>query len=342
VAQVLAFIEQTQIDPQQAFMLLYALGDGLHRARNSLALVEPQARLQRFYSQALNALQNYAVPEPLRVEEMRLLGVAPYTYADTGDLLLLQLGGGQSEAIQSAAIAALGRYNDPRIAPALIQRWGILTPRVRQEALTALLARSDRSEAVLTALESGRITGADLSSAQADFLRTHGDPAISQRALQLFGPVPRQRPEAVRQFKPALGLPGAADRGRGIFLARCATCHPQDPGAQALGPDLGSAKIYGKEKLLTAILEPNIDVRRDYLTYVAETAEGEVLIGLLRNENAAAITVQQLNGVAVVLPRANIQYLQAQPWSVMPEGMEAGLTPQDMADLLSYLVTIPR
>jgi putative membrane-bound dehydrogenase-like protein len=338
VAQVLAFLDETRMDPQQAFALLYALGDGLYRARSSLALMDPQSRLQRVYSQALDGLQNYAIPELLRVEEIRLLGVAPNNFANTGDLLLLQLGGGQSEAIQSTAIATLGRYDDPRIAPALIQRWGVLTPRLRCEAVTALLAQNDRNGAVLTALESGRIAGTDLSSAQVDFLRMHRDPAISRRALQLFGPVPWQRPEAVQRFKPALGLQGAADRGRGIFLARCVACHPPDHEVQALGPELVSARIYGKEKLLMAILEPNSDVRRDYPTCVGETPEGEALIGILRNENAAAITLQQLNGVAVVLPRARIQYLQAQPWSIMPEGLEEGLTPQDMADLLSYIL----
>jgi putative heme-binding domain-containing protein len=276
----------------------------------------------------------------LRIEEMRLLGVGPFTFADTGDLLLLQLGSGQPEAIQSAAIAAVGRYNDPRVAPALIQRWRIFTPRLRHDALAALLSRNDRSEAVLAALESGRITGGEFSLLQVDFLRTHRDPAISRRALQLFGPVPRQRPEAVKRFKPALGLKGAADRGRGIFLTRCATCHIAERTSQAPGPELVSAKIYGKEKALAAILEPNVDVRRDYLTYVVETMEGMVLIGLLRNENAVAITVQQPNGVAVVLPRANIRYGQAQPWSLMPEGIEEGLTPQDMADLLGYILRL--
>jgi hypothetical protein len=39
------------------------------------------------------------------------------------------------------------------------------------------------------------------------------------------------------------------------------------------------------------------------------------------------------------LPRTNIQYLQAQPWSLMPEGLEEGLTPQGMADLLEYILT---
>jgi hypothetical protein len=40
----------------------------------------------------------------------------------------------------------------------------------------------------------------------------------------------------------------------------------------------------------------------------------------------------------VVLPRQNIQYLQTQQWSLMPEGLEEGLTPQGMADLLEYVL----
>ena len=166
---------------------------------------------------------------------MQLLSVGPYDFASTGDLLLLQLGSGQSETLQSAALAALGRFDDPRIAPALVQRWGILTPRLRSDALTALLARADRVPAVLAALESGG-GGAYLSSAQVDFLRTDRDPAISQRALQLFGPVPRRRPEAVQRFRPALGLKGAPARGGEIFLARCAACHQQNGATPATVP----------------------------------------------------------------------------------------------------------
>jgi putative membrane-bound dehydrogenase-like protein len=338
VAQVLTFLDQTQIDQELTFILLNTLADGLHRGRSSLALADPYARLQRFYTQALNELLNYAVPESWRVEEIRLVGLGPYAFTNIGDLLLLELGGGQSEAIQSVAIASFGRYNDPRIAPALIQRLGILTPRLRQEAVTALLARSERIGAVLDALESGQITTADLSSAQANFLRTHRDAAISQRALQLFGAVPRWRPDAVERFQPSLSLPGAASRGRGIFLARCAACHSPGRETQSLGPELVSVRIYGKARILRAILEPNVDVRPDYATYALETADGEILIGRLRHENSTAVTLQQLNGVTVVLPRANIGYLEAQPWSLMPDRLEEGLTQQDMADLLEYVL----
>jgi putative heme-binding domain-containing protein len=70
---------------------------------------------------------------------------------------------------------------------------------------------------------------------------------------------------------------------------------------------------------------------------VVETAEGEPLIGLLRDENPVTITLQRFNGTQVLLPRSNIRYLQAQSWSLMHEGLEIGFTPQNMADLLEYI-----
>jgi putative heme-binding domain-containing protein len=142
----------------------------------------------------------------------------------------------------------------------------------------------------------------------------------------------------VRRFGPALGLKGAAERGRETFVARCAACHQRDAASQGIGPDLASMRVYGKERTLAAILEPNAQVRPDFLPYVVETAEGETFIGLLRGDTAATVCLQPPNGRAVVLPRANIQDLQAQPWSFMPDGLEEGLTPQGMADLLEYIL----
>jgi putative heme-binding domain-containing protein len=338
-AQVLDFTERLAYQPQAAFALLYALGDGLHWARSSLARADPQMRLQPLYSQAAAALQNVLIPESLRIAGIEVLGVAPFTLSSIGDVLVLQLGSSQSEAFQSAVLATLGRFDDPRVAPALIRRWRVLTPRARSEAYTALLSRADRLVAVLTALENGNVGAADLSSEQVDFLRTYRDPAIRQRALQFFGPVPMQRPQAVQRFRPALSLEGTPARGRDIFRALCAACHSASRGSQAFGPQLASVRIYGKENILRAILEPNAEVRRDYLTYVLETVWGEALTGLLRNENPITITIEPSAGGPVVLPRLNIQYLQAQSWSLMPESLDDGLTPQDMADLLEYVMT---
>jgi putative membrane-bound dehydrogenase-like protein len=339
VAQVFGFVDLLQSEPQQGFTLLYVLGDGLHRTRSSLALADPGERMQAFYTAAVTAVQNYSLLEPWRIGALQVLGVGPYTFANISDLLLLQVGSGQSEAIQSAALGALGRFDDPRIAPAVAQRCRALTPRLRSDALTALLARSDRLAAVMAGLESGLLRRADLTFAQVNYLRTQRDPAISERARRLFGPVPVQRPETVKLFRPSLSLKGTAARGREIFAARCSACHQWGGATPAIGPDLTTARIYGRQQVLTAILEPNAGARLDYLTYVAETADGESLVGLLRDQNPATITLQLLkNGAQIVLPRANLSYLQPQPWSLMPDGLEAGLTQQNMADLLDYLL----
>jgi putative heme-binding domain-containing protein len=339
VVQVMDVAQQLGTEPMLAFTLLHALGEGLGRAGSSLAAVDRDGRLLPWYDEARTTVLKNTVAEPPRITAMQLISVSPYPFSNAGDVLLLQVGSGQSEAIQSAALAALGRFDDPRILPGLTARWSALTPRLRGDAFGALLARANRAAAVLEAIGNGRLDSADLTPTQRNFLRTHHDPEIRQRALQLLGPVPGRRPDAVQRFKPTLGLKGAATRGRDIYLARCAGCHQRGPAGQALGPDLGSARIYGKEKLLAAILEPNAEVRREDVAYVVQTVEGECRVGLLRGENPTTITLLPLGSEPLVFPRGNLQYLEAQPWSLMPGGLEEGLTAQDMADLLNYVLS---
>jgi putative membrane-bound dehydrogenase-like protein len=339
-APLLEFMARTPLQPQQAFMLAYALGEGLRRSGGSLPQVDPEGRLQKYYVEALRMAGNNFLFDPVRVEAVRLLGVDSYTFATAGDRVLLLLGTGQPEAVEFAAIGALGRFDDPQIAPALFRRWRVLTPRLRREAVTALLGRSNRVAEVLAALGDGRISRADVAPAQLDFLRTHRDPAISREAVRLFGPVPTQRPAVRRQFSPSLRLTGVPDRGRAIFLARCSACHRLGGGGQTLGPDLAAARLRSKGSILSAIIEPKAEIRPEFATYAVETATGESLIGLLRDQNSTTLTLAQPYGVDIVLPRANVPYLRSQDWSLMPAGLEEGLTPQDMADLLEYIAPV--
>ncbi len=55
------------------------------------------------------------------------------------------------------------------------------------------------------------------------------------------------------------------------------------------------------------------------------------------NITSASVTHRQADGKKNVIPRANIAKMRSQDMSVMPEGLESGLTPQDMADLLEHI-----
>jgi len=93
--------------------------------------------------------------------------------------------------------------------------------------------------------------------------------------------------------------------------------------------------------MLVNILDPNREVRPDYMSYVIETKDDESYIGLVANETATTVTIRQAYGKENIINRPDIKKMQSQGQSLMPEGLEAGLKPQDLADLIEYVETAP-
>ena len=59
--------------------------------------------------------------------------------------------------------------------------------------------------------------------------------------------------------------------------------------------------------------------------------------GLLQSDTADAVTLLQAQARKVTIPRAKIKRMESTGLSLMPEGLEAGLTPQDLRDLIAFL-----
>jgi putative heme-binding domain-containing protein len=105
----------------------------------------------------------------------------------------------------------------------------------------------------------------------------------------------------------------------------------------AVGPDLASVRSNGKLKLLTSLVDPNREVAPQFITYVVETKDGESHAGLIVNESSKSLTLRQAFGNQVDLSRSEIAQIQSTGVSAMPEGLEAGLSHQGMADLLEFI-----
>jgi putative heme-binding domain-containing protein len=86
-------------------------------------------------------------------------------------------------------------------------------------------------------------------------------------------------------------------------------------------------------------LDPNREVRPEFVSYVVETKDDESLIGLIAAETGSTVTLRQAFGKQDVVSRGTIKKMQSQGQSLMPEGLEAGLGPQDLADLLTWIET---
>src|SRR5687767_9666724 len=173
-------------------------------------------------------------------------------------------------------------------------------------------------------------------------LRSHRDAAIREQATSLLGKLTAgSREKAIEKFREALNLAGSAAGGQKLFAVRCATCHRLGSEGHALGPDLASVRANGKEKLLISIIDPSRDVTPQFTGYLLETRDGESLSGLIINETTGSVTLRMAGGAESVVARANIASLQSQGKSLMPEGLEEGLSRQDMADLLEFIVATP-
>jgi putative heme-binding domain-containing protein len=79
----------------------------------------------------------------------------------------------------------------------------------------------------------------------------------------------------------------------------------------------------------------------NFAAYVIETRDGETLSGIIAGESASSVTLRVAGGTETVLPRNRIASLQNQNRSLMPEGLEEGLSMQEMADLLEFVLTGP-
>ena len=59
--------------------------------------------------------------------------------------------------------------------------------------------------------------------------------------------------------------------------------------------------------------------------------------GVIRNETATTVTLRQPGGAERTIARNEIATMKTSSQSFMPEGLEAGLSQQDIADLIEFL-----
>ena len=69
-----------------------------------------------------------------------------------------------------------------------------------------------------------------------------------------------------------------------------------------------------------------------------ESKEAQSLVGIVTDENTWTVTLKQIGGDTLIWPQSNIRSLRPQTWSFMPDGLEQGMSSQDMADLIEYVL----
>ncbi len=288
---------------------------------------------------ALVAARDETKAPPDRAAAVRTLSSA--SLAETKELFVELLQSKQPQPVQSAALETLARFDVAEVPILILAAWPSQTPQLRATSVETLFTRANWIAAFLDAVEKQTIARADLDPARIVLLRQHKEAAIRDRATKLFaGATLARRQEVVDAYQKSLELKGDIDRGRAHFRKHCAACHKLENFGESIGADLNAIRDRGTAAVLLNILDPNREVKPQFLSYVAQLDSGRTLTGMIAAEAANSLTLRKADNTTESVLRINIDELKSTGLSFMPEGLEKQLNPAAMADLLAYLNSI--
>jgi putative membrane-bound dehydrogenase-like protein len=325
-------------EARQALALLSA--DGSEAVRKAAAglggLIRTMSdeELAQAVQKARSAALEESRPLDERVEAARLLGSGGF--GDVAPTLRELLGPSQPEPLQQAALLSLDAQSDPGVVTIIAGSWKRLTPSVRERALEVLTGRKDRLGPLLAAFEKGEIPPGELDGRRRAQLTTFPDREIAERAKKTFQEPPMD-PRLFESFKDALDLGGDAARGSASFKKLCLTCHQARGEGRAVGPNLAIVRDNPPEQILKNILYPSLVIAPNFVQYVVETRDGQVLNGIIVEASSAALTLRRAGAEDAKLLRKDIRNLASSPVSLMPEDLLKGMSLQDVADLLQFV-----
>jgi putative membrane-bound dehydrogenase-like protein len=340
---VIAIVHQLDSAAARVLLLesheaLQQRGDSLTTLIAELAQQQPEARkaICRLFDEAVQTVADADLPADERIAAAELLELD--ARPATSERLLELLAEGEPAAVQIAAIRALRSQSATSVAETLIDIFPDQFPAARRATLDLLSARPEWRLNLLAAVADERIAAADVDPARQEQLMQDSDATVRDEAVRIFAAERKSREEVLQRYQVALQLTGDAQRGHAVYAANCASCHRIGGEGTAVGPDIGDASMKTSEQLLTDILDPNRAVDANFVNYAALTIDGVGHQGVISSESESGIVLLGADGKSISIPRDEIDSLTSGK-SLMPEGLEQQITPQQMADLLAFLKT---
>lgn len=295
---------------------------------------------------AIKLLRDNAADLGLRIEVAQALGELRQA-AGIDPLLRLATGRDTSEpALQRVAITVLANFDEPRIAAGLIAAfYGQISREhgLRAAACRTLASRAVWADRLLEEVIQWRVRVPEVPDDVIQRLRTYDDPKFVARVEQAFGKaVTVSATDKVAEIKRLTGLisqaSGDAEAGKKHFTAKCGTCHKLFGEGKTIGPPLDGYERGSLKFWLPAIIEPSLEIREGYQSYLALTDDGRVVTGMMDAQDPQTVTIRTADDQKVVLVREELEQFKPIKTSLMPEQVFKDMSDQQIVDLFEYIM----
>jgi len=291
---------------------------------------------------ALKIVSDEKATKDRRLQLVTLFGEVSQPECIPALLKLLQ--DSPDQTMRLTALASLQRYDDPKIAQAVLESYPTrFNDDLRAGAQALLASRPAWALEFLHTVDEGKIAPRSVALEVVRTFKRYSDKQIGELVEKHWGKVrantaAEKLAEMDRVGKIVADGKGDAAAGKVTFTNTCAKCHKLFGEGGQVGPELTGYERDNLRYWLENIVDPSASIRDEYVAFVIETKDGRTLTGIIVAQDKATVSLRQNDGQTIRLAREQIEDLAASPISLMPEDVLKDLKDQQLRDLFAYLM----
>lgn len=251
----------------------------------------------------------------------------------------------EDRVVNLIAAQGLSSFDDPTAGKLIAAGYRRFLPADRPAVIAVLVARPAFAAALLNQIAAGKIPRADLTAFYARQILALNSPQLTARLVEVWGELrnstadKRLLIDKIRlDLSPQNLAQADLSKGRLAFAAVCAACHTLYGEGGRIGPDLTGSGRYDLGYLLDNLVDPGAVIGADFRMWIITLKDGRVLAGMIAAENQKTLTVL-LPTEQVILDKDQIVKRDHSPMSMMPEGLLLTMSPEQIRDLIAYLMS---
>lgn len=215
-----------------------------------------------------------------------------------------------------------------------------------RKAAVHALARTPAGAEALVKLGKEQKFPESLKLTAAAALRTVQYPKLSEDISALFPAPSAQGGKALPPVAELAKLQGDIAKGQAIFArieSTCVTCHKIGDVGADVGPGLSEiGSKLPKEAIYEAILNPNAGLSMGFETQQFALKAGGVAAGIVRSDTKEEILLALPGGATQKLNPKDVAKREKLTTSLMPAGLNAVLSQEDLVNLVEYLASLKK
>jgi putative heme-binding domain-containing protein len=228
------------------------------------------------------------------------------------------------------------------VAGLLVERLPQSDESLKPRVVEVLTQRPASTAILLAAVKSRQIDRDALNLNQLRRIATFQDESIQKTLTDIYGAIREgrdpNREQVFHRMRDFLnGTPGDPAKGEAVFKKVCGQCHKLYGEGAEVGPDITRNGRSNWEQLLWNVFDPSQVIGPGYQARILITSDGRTLTGLPVEESDQRVVLKVQGGKQETIPRDQIEIYKVSELSMMPDQLEKQVTPQELADLLSFL-----